>query len=76
MVPSAGLTAWRALMVETHLKSGDWVLVQGSGGVSLFALQFAKIMGCRVIATSSSDEKLRRLGELGADQLSGGTRLG
>jgi NADPH:quinone reductase-like Zn-dependent oxidoreductase len=65
----AGLTAWRALMVETHLKPGDWVLVQGSGGVSIFALQFAKIMGCRVIATSSSDEKLQRLGELGADHL-------
>lgn len=65
----AGLTAWRALMVETHLRPGDWVLVQGSGGVSLFALQFAKMMGCRVIATSSSDEKLQRLESLGADQL-------
>jgi len=65
----AGLTAWRALMVETHLRPGDWVLVQGSGGVSLFALQFAKMMGCKVIATSSSDEKLQRLESLGADQL-------
>lgn len=65
----AGLTAWRALMVETHLRPGDWVLVQGSGGVSLFALQFAKMMGCRVVATSSSDEKLQRLAALGADQL-------
>jgi len=62
----AGLTAWRALTVETHLKPGDWVLVQGSGGVSVFALQLARIMGCRVIATSSSDEKLERLAELGA----------
>ena len=65
----AGLTAWRALMVETHLRPGDWVLVQGSGGVSIFALQFAKMMGCRVIATSSSDAKLQRLKALGADAL-------
>ncbi|PLW82655.1 NAD(P)-dependent alcohol dehydrogenase [Kineobactrum sediminis] len=65
----AGLTAWRALMVETHLNPGDWVLVQGSGGVSIFALQFARQMGCRVIATSSSDAKLQRLGELGAEHL-------
>jgi len=65
----AGLTAWRAMMVETHLKPGDWVLVQGSGGVSVFALQFAKMMGCTVIATSSSDEKLERLASLGADHL-------
>ncbi len=65
----AGLTAWRALMVETHLKPGDWVLVQGSGGVSVFALQLARMMGCKVIATSSSDEKLERLGALGAHHL-------
>ncbi|MEP5566836.1 MAG: NAD(P)-dependent alcohol dehydrogenase [Halioglobus sp.] len=65
----AGLTAWRAMMVETHLNPGDWVLVQGSGGVSLFALQFAKMIGCRVIATSSSDEKLARLADLGAEVL-------
>lgn len=65
----AGLTAWRAVMVETHLRPGDWVLVQGSGGVSIFALQFAKMIGCRVIATSSSNEKLARLKELGAEEL-------
>ncbi|MFU8765113.1 MAG: zinc-dependent alcohol dehydrogenase family protein [Haliea sp.] len=65
----AGLTAWRALVVETRLKAGDWVLVQGSGGVSIFALQFARQMGCRVIATSSSDAKLERLAALGAEQL-------
>ena len=65
----AGLTAWRALMVETHLRPGDWVLVQGSGGVSVYALQFAKMLGCRVVATSSSDEKLQRLEALGADAL-------
>lgn len=65
----AGLTAWRALMVETHLRPGDWVLVQGSGGVSVFALQFARQMGCRVIATSSSDAKLARLQKLGAEHV-------
>ena len=65
----AGLTAWRALVVETSLKPGDWVLVQGSGGVSVVALQMARMMGCRVIATSSSDAKLERLGALGAEHL-------
>ena len=65
----AGLTAWRALVVETDLKPGDWVLVQGSGGVSVVALQMARMMGCRVIATSSSDTKLERLGALGAEHL-------
>ena len=65
----AGLTAWRALVVETSLKPGDWVLVQGSGGVSVVALQMACMMGCRVIATSSSDAKLERLGALGAEHL-------
>jgi NADPH:quinone reductase-like Zn-dependent oxidoreductase len=68
-LPCAALTAWRALVVETRLKPGDWVLVQGSGGVSVFALQFARLMGCRVIATSSSDAKLARLEELGAEHL-------
>lgn len=68
-LPCAALTAWRALMVETRLRPGDWVLVQGSGGVSLFALQFARLMGCRVIATSSSDEKLERLRSLGAEHV-------
>lgn len=65
----AGLTAWRAVMVETRLTPGDWVLVQGSGGVSVFALQFARMIGCRVIATSSSGEKLTRLQALGAEHL-------
>ena len=63
----AGLTAWRALFADTHIKPGDTVLVQGSGGVSVFALQFAKAAGARVIATSSSGEKLERLRDLGAD---------
>lgn len=64
---TAGLTAWRALVVDGGLKAGDTVLVLGTGGVSIFALQFARLMGARVIATSSSDEKLARLRELGAE---------
>ncbi|MBV9542118.1 MAG: NAD(P)-dependent alcohol dehydrogenase, partial [Alphaproteobacteria bacterium] len=68
-LPCAGLTAWRALAVETKVGPGDWVLVQGTGGVSIFALQFAKAMGAKVIATSSSDEKLDRARALGADHL-------
>lgn len=65
----AGLTAWRALFVDNAVQPGSTVLVQGSGGVSVFALQFAKAAGARVIATSSSDEKLDRLKALGADEL-------
>jgi NADPH:quinone reductase and related Zn-dependent oxidoreductases len=65
----AGLTAWRALMVDGKLKPGETVLIQGTGGVSVFALQFAKMAGATVIATSSSDEKLGRLEALGADHL-------
>lgn len=65
----AGVTAWRALVPNGHLKAGETVLVQGTGGVSIFALQFAKAMGATVIATSSSDEKLERLKGLGADHL-------
>ena len=68
-LPCAAATAWRALMVEAKVKPGDTVLVQGSGGVSVFALQFAKAAGCNVIATSSSDVKLEILKELGADTL-------
>ena len=66
---TAGLTAWRALHDEGGLKAGDSVLVQGTGGVSIFALQFAKMAGATVIATSSSDEKLARLKALGADHV-------
>lgn len=66
---TAGLTAWRALFDDGGLKAGETVLVQGSGGVSVFALQFAKMAGATVIATSSSDEKLERLRALGADHL-------
>ena len=66
---TAGLTAWRALMADDSLKPGDSVLVQGTGGVSIFALQFAKMAGATVIATSSSDEKLERLKAMGTDHL-------
>lgn len=65
-LPCAALTAWHALMVEDHVKAGDIVLAQGTGGVSIFALQFAHLMGARVIITSSSDAKLARARELGA----------
>ncbi|NMW31621.1 NAD(P)-dependent alcohol dehydrogenase [Altererythrobacter sp. RZ02] len=65
----AGLTAWRALFVDYTLKPGDTVLVQGTGGVSIFALQLAKAAGATVIATSSSDEKLERVKALGADHV-------
>lgn len=63
---TAGLTAWRALTVDNHIKAGDTILILGTGGVSIFALQFARSMGVNVIATSSSDEKLARLKEMGA----------
>src|SRR5438552_12039685 len=63
----AGVTAWRGLVVCGQVKPGDTVLILGSGGVSLFALQFAKAAGARVIATSSSEEKLEKLKRLGAD---------
>ena len=68
-LPCAALTAWRGMFVENKVKPGDWVLTQGTGGVSIFALQFAKAAGARVIATSSSDAKLERLKALGADHL-------
>ena len=65
-LPCAAVTAWRALVHNGRVKSGDRVLIQGTGGVSLFALQFAKAAGAEVIATSSSAEKLERLKALGA----------
>lgn len=65
-LPCAAVTAWHALVGEGRLKAGDTVLVQGTGGVSIFALQFSHLMGARVIATSSKDEKLARALELGA----------
>ncbi|WP_246265469.1 zinc-dependent alcohol dehydrogenase family protein [Aromatoleum diolicum] len=66
-LPTAAVTAWRAIVTEGRVKPGDTVLVQGTGGVALFALQFAKMLGATVICTSSSDEKLKRARALGAD---------
>jgi NADPH:quinone reductase-like Zn-dependent oxidoreductase len=63
----AGLTAWQALFVRGKLAPGEWVLALGTGGVSIFALQFAKAAGARVVVTSSSDEKLVKARQLGAD---------
>ena len=65
-LPCAALTAWHALVTQGQLKAGDSVLVQGTGGVSIFALQFARMMGARVIATSSSNAKLGRVKQMGA----------
>jgi NADPH:quinone reductase-like Zn-dependent oxidoreductase len=65
-LPCAALTAWHALVESGRVKAGDSVLVQGTGGVSLFALQFAKMHGARVIATSSHEEKLARVRQMGA----------
>jgi NADPH:quinone reductase-like Zn-dependent oxidoreductase len=65
-ITTAGLTAWRALVVDGGLKAGDTVLVLGTGGVSIYALQIARAMGAEVIVTSSSDEKLARARNLGA----------
>jgi len=67
-LPCAALTAWRALVPVGKLKAGDTVLLLGTGGVSIFALQFATLMGARIIITSSSDEKLERAKALGAWQ--------
>jgi NADPH:quinone reductase-like Zn-dependent oxidoreductase len=68
-VTTAGVTAWRALIGNGQIKAGDTVLVLGTGGVSIAALQIAKMTGAAVIATSSSDEKLERIRALGADHV-------
>jgi NADPH:quinone reductase-like Zn-dependent oxidoreductase len=65
-LPCAGVTAWHALVEHGHLIAGETVLVLGTGGVSVFALQFARMMGARVIVTSSSDDKLSHAKRLGA----------
>lgn len=65
-LPIAAVTAWVALFDHGHLRPGDTVLVEGTGGVSIFALQLSVAAGARVIVTSSSDEKLARAKELGA----------
>ena len=68
-LPTAGLTAWRALVTDGNVRPGDVVLVQGTGGVALFALQFAKLLGAYAIVLSSSDDKLARAQALGADEV-------
>jgi NADPH:quinone reductase-like Zn-dependent oxidoreductase len=66
-LPCAGVTAWNALENAAQVKPGDVVMIQGTGGVSIFALQFAKMVGATVIGTSSSDEKLLRAKAMGLD---------
>jgi NADPH:quinone reductase-like Zn-dependent oxidoreductase len=68
-LPCAGVTAWNAVVESGAVKPGDSVLVQGTGGVSIFALQFARLAGARVIATSGHDEKLAKVKALGAWEL-------
>jgi NADPH:quinone reductase-like Zn-dependent oxidoreductase len=67
-LPCAALTAWRTLFEDSRLQPGDTVVLQGTGGVSIFGLQFAHAAGYRTIITSSSDEKLERAKAMGADQ--------
>jgi NADPH:quinone reductase-like Zn-dependent oxidoreductase len=66
-LPCAAVTAWNALVRVGRVKAGDTIVIQGTGGVSIFALQLAKIMGARVLGTSSSDAKLERAKGLGLD---------
>lgn len=66
-LPTAGLTAWRALMVEGKIEAGDKVLIEGTGGMSIFALQLAKMAGAIVYATTSSNEKAERLKAMGVE---------
>ncbi len=66
-LPCAAVTAWSALFERRPVRPGDTVLIQGTGGVSIFALQFAKLAGCRVAVISSNDERLERCKQLGAD---------
>jgi len=68
-LPCAAVTAWNALAVSGKLKAGDTVLTLGTGGVSIFALQFAKLFGARVISTTGSEAKVDRLRELGAGEV-------
>jgi NADPH:quinone reductase-like Zn-dependent oxidoreductase len=68
-LPCAALTAWRALFEDARLQPGDTVVLQGTGGVSMFGLQFARAAGYRTLITSSSETKLERARALGADHL-------
>jgi NADPH:quinone reductase-like Zn-dependent oxidoreductase len=67
-LPCAGITAWYALVEKGRLRQGQTVLIQGTGGVSIFGVQIASALGARVVATSSSDEKLARVQKLGAHE--------
>lgn len=66
-LPCAALTAWVSLIERGRVKAGDTVLLLGTGGVSIFALQFCKMIGARAICTSSSEEKIEKLKAMGAD---------
>lgn len=68
-LPCAAVTAWHAVVAGGRVRAGDVVLVQGTGGVSLFALLFAKMHGARVLATSGSEEKIERVRAMGADHV-------
>jgi NADPH:quinone reductase-like Zn-dependent oxidoreductase len=68
-LPCAGLTAWNALVVRGQLQAGETIVIQGTGGVALFALQLAKTIGAWVILLSSDDEKLEKAAQMGADEL-------
>jgi NADPH:quinone reductase-like Zn-dependent oxidoreductase len=68
-LPCAGVTAWNALFDKGRLRAGETVLVMGSGGVSLFALQFARMAGARVIATTGNSDKIPRLKQFGASEV-------
>ncbi|MCC5634484.1 NAD(P)-dependent alcohol dehydrogenase [Nostoc sp. CHAB 5844] len=68
-LPCAAVTAWHALVTKGNIRTNDTVLLLGTGGVSIFALQFAKLHGARVIITSSSDEKLAQAKKLGANEV-------
>ncbi|MFT4113868.1 zinc-dependent alcohol dehydrogenase family protein [Silvibacterium sp.] len=67
-LPCAAVTAWNAVVHAGQVKAGDTVVIQGTGGVSIFALQFAKLLGARVLGTSGSDEKLARAKQFGLDK--------
>jgi NADPH:quinone reductase-like Zn-dependent oxidoreductase len=68
-LPFAGLTAWSAVAEQGRVRAGDVVLIQGTGGIPLYALQFCKLFGATVIVTSKNDEKLERARALGADHV-------
>ena len=70
-LPCAGVTVWNAMMAHAKLIAGQTVLLQGTGGVSIFGLQFARMMGIQVIITSSSDDKLARAKALACTKCTG-----